>query len=250
MIFAALLLAAANVHAQTPSRAFDIVSIRRSDPNAVAMMTRPGLNRFEMTNVTVKYLIQFAYDLHDFQVLDAPAWAESERFDIVAKMDGVTDADIKAEAKMDWDVKSRIVEARVQALLADRFQLQVHRATRELPIFELEVAKGGPKLQVPKSTKSSGFSEGLGQFKCSNTPTEQLASMLSDELDRIVLDRTKLIGGYDFTLQWTPDGAPVNDTSPPGLFTAIQEQLGLKLTSAKGPVDVIVIDRVARPSDN
>lgn len=254
ILLAALLVGCARLHAQapaqTPAKAFDIVSIRPSDPNAVAMMTRPGLNRFEMTNVTVKYLIEFAYDLHDFQIVDAPAWTESERFDIVAKMDPVSDEDAKAGIKMDREERFKLVQVRVRALLADRFQLKVHSAVKELPIFELEVAKSGPKLQATKSTKGSSFSEGPGQFKCNDTPTDQLASMLSDELDRIVVDRTKLTGGYDFTLKWTPDGAPVNDTSPPGIFTAIQEQLGLKLTSAKGPVDVIVIDHVARPSDN
>jgi uncharacterized protein (TIGR03435 family) len=169
----------------------------------------------------------------------------------------------------------------LQALLADRFKLSIHRETKELPVYALVAAKNGPKLQEAKAdaTYPNGIKGpdgvarggmmriGGGEVTGQGLPIANLTRMLSQQLGRTVIDKTGLTGKYDFTLQWTPDesqgpmfkgadGAPPGgnpappESSGPSLFTAIQEQLGLKLESQKGPVEIIVIDHVEKPSQN
>lgn len=152
-----------------------------------------------------------------------------------------------------------------QQLLADRFKLTVHWETRELPVYALVVAKNGPKLHASKEPDgASGTSAGNGQFTAGGVTLAEMAGALtqelSQELGRVVVDRTGISGRYDVSLKWTPDngealsGGTGGAASPPdsglSIFTAIQEQLGLKLESTKGPVQVLVIDRVELPSEN
>jgi uncharacterized protein (TIGR03435 family) len=174
----------------------------------------------------------------------------------------------------------------MQALLADRLKLKLSHDSKELPVYALVVAKNGPKLQEakPGDTYPNGIKApdgkpaggagmmrmGPGQLTGQGLPMESLAQLLSEQLGRTVLDKTGLKGKYDFTMTWTPDpnegmmrmgpgpgpGGPPNndaalpDSSGPSLFTAIQEQLGLKLDSTKGPVDILVVDHVEKPSEN
>jgi uncharacterized protein (TIGR03435 family) len=167
----------------------------------------------------------------------------------------------------------------LQALLAERLNLQVHRETKELPIYALVIAKNGPKFQEGKlgDTYPNGFKGlngapvgagmmrmGAGEWTGQGIPIANLVGSLSRRLGRTVVDKTGLTGKYDFTLRWTPDDNPVSpkepggapdaaalpDSSGPSIFTALQEQLGLKLESQKGPVETIVIDHVERPSQN
>jgi uncharacterized protein (TIGR03435 family) len=153
--------------------------------------------------------------------------------------------------------------------LAERFKLEVHRETRELPEYVLEVGKNGPKLtrrddasNLPNNART-GIQRSCGQMIGTNTTMANLSLYLARQLDRPVLDRTGLTGKYDFKFEWTPDTGPcatssdgttptvlVSSSNAPSLFTALQEELGLKLESIKGPVDSLVIDRAERPSEN
>jgi uncharacterized protein (TIGR03435 family) len=148
----------------------------------------------------------------------------------------------------------------MQSLLADRFKLTVHQETKEMPIYALVVAKNSPKLQ-PSKAEETEFGGSRGQFLCQKVPMSMLAGQLRRLLGRPVHDETGLTGEYDFKLEWTPDEPPANagtaeartappDRTGPSIFTALQEQLGLRLESRKGVVVVLVVDRVERPSEN
>jgi uncharacterized protein (TIGR03435 family) len=205
-------------------------------------------------NTSVSDLIVFGYGLHQKQVIGAPAWIESEKFDLTVQPDG------------EGVPNERQIRMLLQQILSDRFGLATHRDKRELPAYVLTVAKEGMKL-----TKSSGdpnglpglMFRGLGVLPVTNATMDNFAGVMQAAvLDRPVVDQTGLTGRYDFTLTWTPDESqfasmgvrvppPTGDpNAPPGLFTAIQEQLGLKLESTKAPVDVLVVDRIQRPSEN
>ena len=137
----------------------------------------------------------------------------------------------------------------VQTLLADRFQLKLHQEIRTLPAYDLVLAKGGAKLQPTKSgDKSIGVSRKY--FNGEGLTMTSIAEELSKITGRVVVDKTGLNGRYDLKLRWTPDEAVAGDTDPPTLFTAIQEELGLRLESAKEPVPVLVIDHVDQPTPN
>jgi uncharacterized protein (TIGR03435 family) len=159
---------------------------------------------------------------------------DSAGYDIKAKAEGNAGDDL-------WPM--------VQTLLADRFQLKFHRETRELPIYALVVAKNGAKLHAV-SAAGLGVGMGKGRFNGRGADMPTLASVLSNELGRLVFDRTGLSGFYDFTLTFEPDDTRAADTAGPSLFTALQEQLGLRLEPQKGPVETLVIDHAEKPSAN
>jgi uncharacterized protein (TIGR03435 family) len=228
-------------------------------------------DRYDMRCVKVKFLLQTAFNVRDFQVIGGPSWLGSTQYDIAAKVTASSiDSSIpeKSVAELtDEERKSKgeRLRAVLQSLLADRFQLKQHDETKQLPVYLLEVAKGGPKLKV--SPSSSDVSGGLRLGTCflagNQTDVPFLARTLSQIVGRPILDRTGLSGKYDFELKWTPDQssatdavggvAPplaVSDPDRPNIFTALQEQLGLKLDSSKGPVTVIVVDRIETPSAN
>jgi uncharacterized protein (TIGR03435 family) len=213
---------------------------------------------FSAGPIKPQMLIVLAYDLHSpNQIVDLPAWASTESFDIKAKTDEETAAALKlSESK----IKSthRLM---LQALLADRFQLKVHHETHPLPVYDLVIAKSGLKMKASPAGESSwsGMSSGYISGRADSVNT--LAFNLSNEIDRQVLDKTGLTGNYDFKLTWTPTEtrAPADSSSStpatvvdsaPSIFSAIEEQLGLKLVSDKAPVDVLVVDHVERPSEN
>jgi bla regulator protein blaR1 len=245
--------------AQTPaSKEFEVASIKPSAPQAMGMM-RVGVEmlpggRVSMTGVSVKFLIQQAYGVRDFQIAGGPGWIGSDRYDITAKPETASTGDQ--------------VKTMIQALLADRFKLKFHRETKELPTYALVVAKGGPKLHASEvQDKGSENRRGTqirmmrGQFDVQDAPMAALANQLGQVLGRSVIDKTELTGNYDFKLEWTPDeseggmfrGAeahPEARPEGPSLMTALQEQLGLKLDSTKGPVEILTIDRVEKPSEN
>ena len=195
-------------------------------------------------------LIKFAYGVHASQVVGAPAWVASDRYDVEAVPRG------------EGMPNDRQFKAMLQKLLADRFQLAFHRDQRELPAFVIVLGSGTPKLtptQAPGSLPVAGIGPGL--FYGVNATTTDFATTLQGAaMDRPVVDQTGLTGRWDFRLEWTPDPSqfggralpvgPSDANRPPALFTAIQEQLGLKLESKRASVDVLVIDRVEKPSDN
>lgn len=235
-------------------RAFEVASIKPTNTgdNRVAIMMQPG-GRFNATNVTVKMLMQNAYGVRDFQIVGGPGWIGSDRFDITAKLEG------------DGPLQPDSLRPALQGLLEDRFQLKLHRETREMQTYALLPGKNGPKLQKSADEKAPGpqIRMGRGQLSAKKVTMTILANQLAQQLGRSVVDKSVLTGEFDFELSWTPEiggggpfgpdagGAPPAVDSPgPSIFTAVQEQLGLRLESQRGPVEILVIDRLEKPSEN
>lgn len=252
---------------------FEVASITLSDPDASGgFMTIPGpgsiSDRFTEKNVTLLKLIRAAYgiplDAEDSRISGGPTWLNSARYDIDAKIDSSVLEELK---KLTPDQSTLAQQHMLQELLADRFKLTVHHETRNLPIYTLVIAKSGSKLQEakPGEVSSSSYS-GPERTQFITGQAKSIASlvrMLSVSLGCPVFDKTGLPGKYDFNLEWSPDdgqnpsgsrsddGASSQpDSNTSSIFTAIQEQLGLRLLSGKGPVDIVVIDHVERPSSN
>lgn len=251
-------------------RAFDVVSVKanHSGSDLILMQAQPG-GRIVATNVTLRLLIRNAYRVQDFQIVDAPAWMSTDRFDIEARANGNP-----SQAEM---------QLMLRALLVEHFKLRTHTDTRELPVYDLLLARSdrrlGPKLQrseidcsnAPGNSPASpppgpaapgspqlqcGFRVGPGTITARGVEIRALAASLSNTVSRIVVDRTELNGGFDVDLTWNPadvpravNGAPT-DLDQGSIFTSVQEQLGLKLQPARGPVDVLVIDGAATPADD
>ena len=220
--------------------AFDVVSIHR---NLNGGDTRVDITRgrLTMTNASLRTLLRNGYDIQNFQFAGGPSWLDSDTYDISA-----TVAD-RVEVSQDR------YRALIRALLAERFQLKVHWQTRQSDVYALVVAKNGPALKVAAApSKEPGLntnkSSHLGRMIGTNVPVSYLSSVLGIQLSHPVIDKTGLQGKYDWTLVWDPDPSP--DSTEPSLFTAVQEQLGLKLKAQKGPVETLVIDSVAHPSEN
>ena len=189
-------------------------------------------------NLTLKRLTAMAWDVDDSLVTGGPNWLDSESYDINAKISAPkwTAADLRHM---------------VQSLLADRFRLAVHRETRQVAGYALVTAKGGSKMAVAKGNDDGAdFSTHNTHLKATNVTMDGFARRLSRNRDigKVVIDKTGLKGSFDFELDWAPAQAESDDH--PGIFTAIQEQLGLRLESAKAPIDVVVIDRAEKPSEN
>jgi uncharacterized protein (TIGR03435 family) len=249
-----------------PLPKFDVASIKRNVTGA-RRVSIGGISpaRFSAENVWLGFLIQWAWNVRAYQISGGPGWAASERYDISATKDPNSGLD-----------QTRLM---VQALLQDRFQLKLHRETRESQAYVLLPGKGEPKLHpakegacVPKD--SAGDSDprkvcGFLSFSPSSVdgtaiPIERLATALSQALQRPVIDKTGLTGAFDVHAEWIADqstpgllapGMPLPASQPPdssgsSIFTALQQQLGLKLESTKGPVEFLVIDRLERPSEN
>lgn len=236
--------------APTQPLVFDVASIKLSDPlDSHASMGMEAGGRFH-ANTTVKTLIERSYGLRDFQILGGPKWLDSVKYDIAANSDDTEDQSKQTPQQNDalWQRQMQ----RVQSLLADRFQMKSHLAKKELPVYALVVAKGGPRLQASKAGEAHQlYTQRPGQLACANASMPEFADDLQDDgVSRVVIDKTGLAGNYDFSLRWTPDDAPQTDASGPNLFTALKEQLGLELQSQKGMVDVLVIDHIEPPSAN
>lgn len=198
------------------------------------------------TNVTVKFLIEYAYDVREDQISGGPGWIDTDRYEVVARPpDG------------DTANGSDVTRTRTQALLADRFHLVVRRGTREATILALVTAKGGPKgLKESKAARADWVSNGHHLESDGMSMADFAGKFLAGSLSRTVLDRTGISGAFDFTLDWSPDNAPASgsasaasDSQPP-LQVAIQEQLGLRLEPQKGPEEYLVVESVAKPTAN
>lgn len=241
---------------QIPLR-FDVAAIHLHEPlphDHVSISSPSRDGQLRATNVSLFTLIWWSFEMPESRILGAPGWASTKRFDIEATADPSVDVQLKS---LTSDAAHQQKEKMVQALLADRFGLITHTETRELPIYNLVVAKGGQKLGA---VQESGTLINLGrdhmEVEGSNS-VSLLAEQLSKVVGRNVVDKTGIVGRYNLKLQWTPDdsgaSAPIgsaDDASGPSIFTALEEQLGLKLESAKGPVPVLVIDHVELPSAN
>jgi uncharacterized protein (TIGR03435 family) len=241
---AVITIAPRNARPQSAAE-FDVASIHlnRSAGDGATINTLPG-GRFRAANVSLKALVQTAFGVRDFQVTGGPRWLDTTAWDIEARS-------VEA-APGDQELSAGKLRPLLQALLASRFQLRFHRETREGPMYSLTVAKGGSKLMPHTGTggPSGGTlrSGGKATMKVSKVTIANLAEALSGTLDRAVADNTGLHGEYDFTLEWAPDQSA--GASGPSIFTALQEQLGLKLESVRGPVETIVIDSAERASEN
>jgi uncharacterized protein (TIGR03435 family) len=233
---------------------FEVATIKPSEPDkpGKAFLVRGG--KVSTYNTTVSDLIAFAYGLHPKQITGGPAWTDSDKFDIEGKPDQPGTPNTKQ------------LQSMLRKLLAERFQLRFHEDQHELSAYVLSISKGGQKL-----TKSEGdanslpglFFTKLGNLTVNNATLQDFAELMqSAVLDRPVVNHTGLEGRWNFLLKWTPDESqfggmgikipPPSDAAdaPPPLFTAIQEQIGLRLDAAKTPVKVLVLDKLEKPSAN
>jgi uncharacterized protein (TIGR03435 family) len=236
---------------------FTVATIKPSNPDA----PRGGYGfrgqDVTTTNVTVNWMIKLAYNVHARQIEGGPAWLESAKYDTVGR------PDTPGQPSRDQ------MKLMIQKLLADRFQLKFHTEKRELPVYAMVVLKTGPKITVsagdPNAFPGIGFGQGPGVLSLNgrNTGLDAVANALqSNVLDKPVVNQTGLTGRYDFALRFTPDatqianfgagtpGTPSDFDAPPDIFAAFQQQLGLKLESTKAFVDVMVIEKIERPSEN
>jgi uncharacterized protein (TIGR03435 family) len=260
--------------------AFEVASVKpnNSGENFIRFGMQPG-GRFTAANAPLREIIRFAYALQNFQIVEAPGWSASERFDINAKAEG--------DVPPGQPGTIGPVQLMMQSLLAERFALKARRESREMPRYDLVLARadgrlgpglkpsttdcqaifaaarrgGGPPAPPgPGEPIQCGFRIGPGRMQAGAFPLSQLAGALAPQVQRFVIDRTGLTGNFDLDMTFTPDqmpqgapppGAPALppiDPNGPSIFTALQEQLGLRLESVRGPVDVLVIESVNRPT--
>jgi bla regulator protein blaR1 len=233
-------------------REFEVASVKPGDPTEGASGGIAFLSggRIRASNATLKMLIMTAYNVRDFQLSGGPDWRDVERYTIEA----VPGHPISIAGPNSSGANE--VREMLQSLLARRFRLSIHRDTKEMPMYALIIAKRGPRLKESPTQglgpESTAGGNGRGHFNARQVPVSVLAPYLSNQLERMVVDRTGLKGFYDFKLDWTPDSEqapPVgllaapdsprsSDNSGPSIFAALQEQLGLKLEPIKGPVDI------------
>ncbi len=240
--------------AEDANPSFEVATIKPSKPDEQGKAFLVRGRKFSTINTTLAEIITFAYDIHAKQITGAPEWVNTDKFDIEAQPD------------VPGSPNGKQLKTMVQKLLADRFALKFHKDKKELSAYVLTVGKGGPKLKKsegdPKGLPGLFF-RGLGQLTVQNATMGDFTQLMQGAvMDRPVVDQTALEGKFDFNLKWTPDETqfggmgikvpPPTDAAdaPPPLFTAIQEQLGLKLEAGKAPVEVLVLDHVDKPSEN
>ena len=288
-----LVVTSARLDAQNPpsapsaSPAFEVASIKpnKSGDGFIRFGLQPG-GRFTAQNVPARELIRFAYNVQPFQIEGGPGWLNSDRFDVTAKAEG--------ELPQVGPGQAGPIQDMMKTLLADRFKLKVHNETKEMPVYALVLARsdgrlgkqiepstvdcaasrgrgagpgggrggpgGPPAPPQPGERPQCGMFMGIGNVGAGDVPMQQLAQLLSQRVQRIVVDKTGLTGRYSFNIEFTPDQMPPPGAAPPGvqlpainpdgpsIFTALQEQLGLKLESTRGPVETLVIDSIDQPT--
>jgi uncharacterized protein (TIGR03435 family) len=226
---------------------WEVVAVKRSDPDAMGGGYQMQGHNVEIRRKTVQSMLLFGFGLQRVQLVSAPDWIQTELWNA----EGYADAPGEPNHEQ--------MQSLVRKLLTERFGLVVHKEQKEMPVYFLTLAKGGLRMTStvddPNGPQSESDREddGRATMNARNFPTGQLASVLMRVfLDRPVLDKTGLTGHYDLQLKWTQEDirAPTDGSALPGLFTAIEEQLGLKLEPAKAMADVLVIDKVERPGAN
>lgn len=251
-----------------PEYTYDVVSVRPADPNERRSLFGPGpQGGMRAQNVAVVMMLTFAYDVPASLLADVPDWAKSERFDVTF----TPDREESFGPGMPPDQMEGAISRqrqRMQTVLRDRFGLVLRAESREMPIYSLTVAKGGAKL-TPAAGDGAGRKMMMspGRINAADADMKMLTSLLSNQLGRPVVDETGLEGRFDFVMEWTPDGpmmgpagtpVPVAPGGPPSvgggdgasIFTALTEQLGLKLESRKGPAPVLVVEKIEKPEAN
>jgi uncharacterized protein (TIGR03435 family) len=231
------------IHGQTAAAPrFEVASIRPANPApGFSSGIKTGHGRLTADNVTLKRCIIGAYGVGPNQVVGGPDWLDTDRFEIAAKAD--------------QPVGDHALMAMLQSLLAERFKLALHRETRQIHAYVVEVAKSGPKLEKGDG-KGSTTQNGRGLIDAANISMDAFAQVLSRQMDLPVVNHTNLEGVFNLKLQWTPESVQLSKAAAggtaegPSIFTAIQEQLGLRLRAEKAPVEVLVIDHAERPGGN
>jgi len=283
LIVAFCLIGGAVIAAQQPEPTFEVASVKQNTSGDGGQFIRmlPG-NRFSATNMSPRGLITLAYQLQQFQLVGGPAWLAAEHYDIVAKLAG--------EAVPFVPGMPQPVMLAMRGLLTERFKLKLHKETREMDVYNLVMIKPGvtgPQLKPaatdcvaqanarrggpppgpppgppgPNDPLPCGLMGTPGMIRMGGMPVAQITGMLTNQTGRLVFDKTNLTGNWDFTLKYQfeqrggqplPPGinVPPPDPDAPSLYTAIQEQLGMKLESAKAPVEVTVIDSIDHPTED
>jgi uncharacterized protein (TIGR03435 family) len=231
---------------------FDVASVRPQAPNDSRFFVRPpNRGQFTANGAVAKLLVMLAYDVQDTQIVGGPSWFSAEKWNIQTKSDN--DQHTVEETRL-----------MLQHLLAERFALSLHRSTAQLPVYVLTVGKGGPKFKASEGT-ATNLKVGTNSISIQAGTIARLTGVLATALGRPVLDHTGLSGVYDLSVQW--DDAPVREGGLPGIsdsqpasapsnsergsiFTAVPDQIGLRLEAQRASVDVLVIDHIERPSEN
>jgi bla regulator protein blaR1 len=264
------------------SVSFEVASVKpNKSGDGRVMISMPPTGRYTATNVPARLMIQQSYGLQPFQIVGGPAWMTSDRFDIVAKApDGFAPDQIRGmvralladrfKFKAHMETREMPIYALMLAKSDGKLGPNLKTSTTDCAALAKERRAAGPPPvpQQPGEPIQCGFMVGAGNMNAGGMPMTELARSLSGFVNRIVIDKTGLTGNYDFQLAYTPDGrgggplgplagappigadAPAADPNRPSLFTALQEQLGLKLDSQKGPVEVLVIDSIEQPTED
>ena len=242
-----------------PKYGYEVVSIRKSDPAARGNRIGPGpQGGVRTTNTNLMTLLTMSYDVRDYQIIDAPGWAKTDGFDVLfipekpEALPGPGAGVKEMETMMDRQ------RQRMQAVLRNRFGLKLRKETRELPVYELNVAQSGSKLKTPEGGEGPSMQTNpeTGDLMGVGVNMRMLTGVFSGLLGRPVVDRTGIAGAFDLKMHWKPDalvspeGNVAAEVEGASIFTAVTEQLGLKLEPKKGPVTVYVVERVERPSEN
>ena len=229
------LLLCGTVYAQTePVPRFEVASVKPAGAGLPGGGLATGHGRLTVASETLKRCIMGAYGLGPNLITGGPAWLDSDHFEIVAKSERAEDGD-------------RELMAMLRTLLAERFKLSVHRETRSIQALVLEVAKNGPKLEKAEGGGAT-TKNGRGLIEATNITMTRFAEVLSRQMDLPVVDRTGLEGAFNLKLEWVRESAKTD--SGPSVFTALQEQLGLRLESRKIPIEILVLDHAEKPSEN
>jgi uncharacterized protein (TIGR03435 family) len=250
---AATVLAQAQLKTSEEPR-FDVVAIKpNADGDYRVYVGPPVGGRFSATGITLRLLMRYRYDVQDLQITGGPRWIGTDRWNIEAKAAGVP-------GRLPAEQQSRMI----RALLADRFQLKVHTEKKKrVPAYALVVLKNGPKLHENAGDPGPVVHVERGHMSFQKVRLAALTAQLTRQLGKPVIDMTNLAGEYDLVLDWVPEPGensaipgqpgppePASENNGPSIFTALQEQVGLRLAPAKAPLDVLVIDHVEKPSEN
>lgn len=235
--------------------AFEVVAVKLTDPDNHSQSWRGTYNRLTIQNYTLRHLIRIAYDLKsDSQVIGGPEWLDKQGFDIAAKLDDADVARLKDGQNQD---RRDAINRMLQTTLTERFHLQVSPGEQTRPVYALLVAKSGAKLTAlpapkdPDEHRNHSMNTNNGHLTATAISMDSFADYLTlqPETDRIVVNRTGLGGDFDFKLNWTEDygGGIPGDAADPGLFTALQDQLGLELKPDKGSVPTVTVLAASKP---
>lgn len=250
--WATILLATAGAFAQGGASAskesFEVAAIKPADPNARGSSSNSDRRLVTIKNWTLKRLVQRAFNVEDYQVTGGPNWLDSYRFNISAKVD-------ESEPELRGKEAQTRIAAMLRSLLEDRFDFQFHRETKILSVYNLVAAKSGFKLTAVKDTGSHSTNSNNGRLTATCIDMPDLAVFLTGLVERPVLDASGISGVFDFKLEWSREESVVktadgNEPAGPSIFTALQEQLGLKLESGKSPVEIVVVDHAEKPTEN